>query len=196
MAEKRTRKPAQRKGKAGTSKSSREDKKALFVEAFLSNGGNATEAALSAGYSKGGAAKSGYRLTKDVQVMSMIRQRQDELAKKYSLTTEDVIRSISQELHFDPLKLFKDDGSLRPITELDEDTRKALVSVETVQVGSAEAPIFIRKLKWAQKATAREQAMKHLGMFERDNRQRNPLEDLPRDVLKAIRDRLNGLNGR
>ena len=160
--------------KAGTSKLSADDRKRLFVEAYLSNGGNATDAALAAGYSQGGASKAGYRLSKDVQVMSAVRQKQDELAKKYSLTTDDVIRSISQEIHFDPANLYNEDGSLKAITELDEDTRKALVSVEMIQVGSPDAPVFVKKIKWAQKSTAREQAMKHLGMFERDNLQQPP----------------------
>ena len=106
--------------------------------------------------------------------MSAVRQKQDELAKKYSLTTDDVIRSISQEIHFDPANLYNEDGSLKAITELDEDTRKALVSVEMIQVGSPDAPVFVKKIKWAQKSTAREQAMKHLGMFERDNLQQPP----------------------
>ena len=169
--------------KAGTSKGSAEDRKKLFVEAYLSNGGNATDAALAAGYSQGGAAKAGYRLSKDVLVLSELRQRQNELAKKYSLTTEDVIRSISQELHFDPANLFNEDGSIKPITALDEDTRKALVSVETLQLGSDECPVFVKKLKWAQKSTAREQAMKHLGMFERDNQQKtDPLVEFLRGL--------------
>jgi hypothetical protein len=29
-------------------------------------------------------------------------------------------------------------------------------------------------------------AMKHLGMFERDNKQRNPLDGLDHDTLKAV----------
>ena len=66
---------------------------------------------------------------------------------------------------------------------MDPDTRKVLSSVETVQVGSPEAPVFIRKVKWNTPSQAREQAMKHLGMFERDNKQQiDPL----RALIKAI----------
>ena len=48
----------------------------------------------------------------------------------------------------------------------------ALTSLELEQIGSPEGPIYTRKIKWASRAAAREQAMKHLGMFERDNAQK------------------------
>lgn len=157
--------PAKR-GNAGNSKKAAEGKKALFVEAYLSNGGNATEAALAAGYSQGGASKAGYRLSNNVQIMSMIGQRQGEVLKKYQLNTEDVFRSISQELHFNPKRLYNEDGSLKAITELDDDTAMALSGIEFEQHGSPEAPVFVRKVKWGARSSARDHLMKHLGMFK------------------------------
>lgn len=157
--------PAKR-GKSGTSKKSAGDKKGRFVEAYLSNGGNLTAAALAAGYTPGGAAKAGYRMSKDAAVMSMIGQRQGEVLKKYQLNTEDVFRSISQELHFNPKKLYNEDGSLKAITELDDDTAMALSGIEFEQHGSPEAPVFVRKVKWTAKSSARDHLMKHLGMFK------------------------------
>lgn len=171
-----------KRGKSGTSKQSAESKKKLFVEAYLSNGGNATQAAIAAGYKESNAYKSGYRLTKDAQVIAMLGQRQDYLAKTYSLTTEDIIKSIAQDLHFDPADMFNEDGSLKRIIDLDEDTRMAIDSFETIQIGSADAPVFIKKIKRSPKATAREQAMKHLGMFKKDNEQ---LRAITLDVTDA-----------
>ena len=95
-----------------------------------------------------------------------------DLAEKAELNTDMVLRSIVQEIQFDPAKLYNDDGSLKDITELDEATRKALTAVEFVQLGGGESPVRVSKYKWAAKHQAREQAMKHLGLFEKDNAQR------------------------
>lgn len=168
-----------RADKAGTSSQAAADRKKLFAEAYIANGGNASEAAKSAGYSAKTAGAAGCRLLKDVEVKSILDARQTALANKYELTAEAIIRSIAQEIHFDPAKLFNEDGSIKAISEMDEDTRMALVSIETVQMGDPDAPAYIKKIKWAGKDRAREQAMKHLGMFERDNKQKSdPVESL------------------
>ena len=159
--------------KAGTSKQAAGEKKKLFAEAYIANGGNASEAAKSAGYSAKTAGVTGCRLLKDVQVQSILGERQKALANKYELTAEAIIKSIAQDLHFDPANLFNGDGSVKAVAEMDADTRMALVSIETLQLGDPESPAIIRKIKWATKHQAREQAMKHLGMFEQDNKQKS-----------------------
>lgn len=183
--------------KAGTSKEAAAARKAIFVEAYIANGGNATEAAKTAGFSEKTARQQGARLLSDVSVSSAIAARAKETAERYELTTDLVTQSIVRELRFDPKRLYNEDGSLKAITDLDDDTAAALAGVEFVQLGSADAPVFVRKYKWAPKSTAREQAMKHLGMFEADNRQRSGLlSELPRETVKAIAERLNQLNGK
>ena len=110
---------------------------------------------------------------KDVEVKSILDERQKALANKYELTAESIIKSIAQDLHFDPVNLFNGDGSVKAVAEMDADTRMALVSIETLQLGDADSPAIIRKIKWATKHQAREQAMRHLGMFEQDNKQKS-----------------------
>lgn len=189
-------KAASTRAKQGTSKQAAEARRHKFVEAYIANGGNATEAAREAGYSAKTADQQGSRLLKDVKVSALIADRAEKVATKYELTTELVTKSIVQELRFDPAKIYNEDGSLKAIHELDEDTRAALTAVEFEQHGSPDAPVFVRKLKWTPKSTAREQAMKHLGMFEKDNQQRaGVLSDLPREMVKQIIERLKQLNG-
>ena len=159
---------------AGTGKAAAAARKAIFVEVYITNGGNATQAAIVAGYSKKTARSQGQRLLTNVAIKAEIATRAQQTAKKYQLTTDLVVKSIVQELTFDPAKLYQAGGQLKEITELDEDTRMALASVEFEQLGSQDAPVFVRKFKWAQRQGAREQAMKHLGMFEKDNEQKPP----------------------
>jgi phage terminase small subunit len=172
--------------KQGTGKDAAEERKSRFIEAYMANGGNATDAAKQAGYSERTAGQQGSRLLKDVKVASEIARRSKKVAQKYELTTELVVKTIVQELSFDPARLYGQDGQLLPITELPEDVRQALTSVEFEQHGRADAPIFVRKVKWAQRHHAREQAMKHLGMFLEDNKQKRGVEELDDAALDAL----------
>lgn len=158
-------------------------KQERFVQEYLIDL-NATQAANRAGYREPN--KQGPRLLVNVGIQAAIAARQQKTAKKYELTNELIIRSIVQELEFDPARLYDSEGRLLPITELPEDVRMALTSVEFEQHGSPDAPIYVRKVKWAQRHNAREQAMKHLGLFEKDNKQRHPVQDLPDDALDRL----------
>jgi phage terminase small subunit len=185
------------KPKAGTSKEAAALRRRLFAQAYIANGGNASEAAKAAGYSPKTAGVQGHRLLKDVQVQRLIAASAEDLAKKYELTADRVVRSIVQEINFDPANLFDQHGRMKTVSEMDEDTRAALVGVEVTEEvvtrGRSKTPIGTlrtAKVKWVPKQSAREQAMKHLGMFKADNVQRNPLEGLPHEVLVALRDGL------
>jgi len=169
-------KPTPKKSrKAGTSKASAEKKKALFIEAMLSNNGNKRQAALAAGYKGSMADKMGQVLSKDVEVISKLDEAQAKIMHKYRLGAEDVFRSLAQELRFNPKGLYNAEGGLRDITDLADDVAMVLTGVDFEQTGGRDAPVFIRKVKWAQKYGAREQLMKHLGMFKEDNNQRTLL---------------------
>jgi phage terminase small subunit len=191
-------KPAAKKVKPGTSKESAETRKKLFVEAYIANSGNATAAAEAAGYSPGPSARvQGSRMLADPNIASMIEARTKKLVDKFELTTEAVLRNLSQAIFFDPRKLYREDGSLKDVHELDDDTAMALAGLEvTEEKGSGDdrgkVVGYTKKLKWLDKNSAREQAMKHLGQYREDNNQRNPLADVPRESLKALVDRLKG----
>jgi phage terminase small subunit len=110
------------------------------------------------------------------------------------MTTEDIVRTLAQALYFDPRKLFNADGSLKAMSELDEDAAAALVSIEVVETGGdSKASMVTRKIRWQDKNTTREQAMKHLGLFGVDKQRPGPLADLPRPMLKMIVERIRQL---
>lgn len=184
--------------KAGTSKVSAEDRRMMFVEAYLSNGRNATDAALQAGYSKGGAAKQGYRMSKDPVILSMLEQRRTNIAVKTELSTDEIMADMARALRFDPRKLFGQDGTFIPIHALDDDVALCLTSIETVIVKGtegSETPLFVKKIKWESKATARDQALKVFGMYEKDNQQKAGVMDgLPRELVRLMVERLKAIS--
>jgi phage terminase small subunit len=159
--------------KAGTSKMSATDRKNLFAEAYLSNGGNATQAAIAAGYTESGAGKQGSRMSKDPYILSIVRQRQDALAKKHELTTDSIIAELSKIVHADLRKLVNENGSIKPVHEWPDDMAGAIAAIETTEIGQDGVSIgMTKKIKLWDKNSAIEKAMKHLGMFERDNAQK------------------------
>lgn len=167
--------------KAGAGAASASARRTLFVEAYIANGNNATQAAIASGLSPKTAGSTGQRMLKHAEVQQKLAERQTQLAEKFSLRTEDVIRNLSQALYFDPRKLYRADGSLKAITELDDDTAAALAGLEVVEMaggakittegGLQHVAMFTKKVKWLDKNVAREQAIKHLGLYERDNEQ-------------------------
>jgi phage terminase small subunit len=169
-------KPAQRVTKAGSSQGSAAARRRIFADAYITNGGNATQAAIACGLSPASAGSTGQRMAKHAEVVAMIAEKQAALAQKYELTAESVIKSLAQAVYFDPRKLYEADGSLKPVHLLDDDTAMGLTGLEVVEMAGGAAiggpegvkhhAMYTKKVKWVDKNTAREQAMKHLGLLK------------------------------
>lgn len=157
--------------KAGTSKASAADRRGVFVEAFLSNGNNATKAAITAGFSAHTADRQGARLLKDVRIASVLDKRRTELAASNELNTEKIVREIGRLALSDPRNITHPDGSVKLPHELDEATAAAIASFEVGFDGSI-------KYKFWDKNSALDKAAKVLGLYEKDNRQKtlDPIE--------------------
>lgn len=161
-----------------------------FAAAYLANGGNATQAAIACGLSAKTAYSTGQRMLKHDEVATRIKEQQSQLSAKFDLRAEDVIRSLAQAIHFDPRKLYRPDGSLKPVHELDDDTAIALSGFEVTEEFSGRGEQrtstgFTHKVKWLDKNVAREQAIKHLGLYERDNAQTQPDKTFLEAMLNA-----------
>ncbi|MDE1545940.1 terminase small subunit [Dechloromonas agitata] len=194
-----------KKEKPGSSRSEAETKRNLFVEAFLANGGNASQAAITAGYSAKTAPTCGAKLLKHPHVVQVLTQRRATIQEKHALSTDEIMADLARALRFDPRKLYNQDGTMKPIHELDDDTALCLTGIEVVTMAGppgedgeegAATPLFVKKIKWESKAQARDQALKVFGMFEKDNKQKaGMLNGLPRELIKAMIERLQALNG-
>lgn len=181
----KAKKRAKQKPKGGTSAAQAEARKVLFVEAMMANGGNQTQAAISAGYSKGSAHVRGAELVKDSKVIKMLAERRAEVLAKAKLTSDEVLVSLARAVRFDPRKLFDDNGNMRPVAELDDDTALAIDSIEEEEIFSGTGKQrtlvgFTKKIKATSRATARDQAMKHFGLFKSDN------DQLAKAIARAI----------
>jgi phage terminase small subunit len=165
---------------------------------------NATQAAIRTGYSKKTARSQGQRLLTKDDIQSYIGKRYQGLVKKGKiLTPEEVLEGYTRDATFDTRKLYKEDGSLKKVTELDDDTALAIagIEVEVKQDGTE-----VRKYKIPNRHVNRDSLSKYHGLFEKDNLQRAPewiaviLAALPEPVREqvtaAIKLRLTAGNGK
>jgi phage terminase small subunit len=140
-----------------------------FVKEYLIDQ-NATRAAIAAGYSENGASVVGSRLLKKASVREEIEKGNDRINKKLDVTVERVKLELARLAYFDPAACFNADGSAKPITELDEDTRRAIAGFEMAELftGSGEdrnQAGYIKKFKLADKGMNLERLGRHLKMF-------------------------------
>jgi hypothetical protein len=69
----------------------------------------------------------------------------------------------------DPRRLYHADASLKQIAEMDDDTRAAIASMEVHERKIDGIVVRTVKIKFWDKNAALEKAMRHLGLYERDN---------------------------
>jgi phage terminase small subunit len=171
-------KKAVKRVKAGTGKSASADRRVLFAYAYISNGRNGTEAAIAAGLSPKTSGAAASRMLKDVKVQEIIAAAIKKAAEISGLTVERTLREIARLAYSDPRKLYREDGALIPVNELDDDSAACIASLEVDEIGVEGAVIgYTKKIKQWDKNAALEKAMKFHGLYERDNQQRKPLID-------------------
>ncbi len=159
---------------------------------------NATRAAIRAGYSKRTAKEQATRLLSNVHVAAAFAEGRAARSERTGITADRVQQGLAAIAFADPRKLFDASGGMRPMHELDDDTRAALV-IEVTQGADADGnPTFTRKVKFAEKLRALEMLGKHLGLF-RDRLEiagsaENPIQILIQRIqCSAIRPVIEGV---
>lgn len=107
------------------------DAEKVFVKRYLIDL-NATQSYIAAhpdcAYST--ARTEGSRMLAKANVRDRIDEELERRTKQYELSLENILREACRVAFADPAKLFNEDGSLKAMHELDEDTRRAIASVE------------------------------------------------------------------
>lgn len=184
--------------KAGTSVSAAQERKAIFIEAYIANGRNATQAAITAGYSAKSARRTGTRLTADAHIASEIQRRTSDaltVAKiETGISVERTLREVARLSYVDLGKCFDEHGNALEINEIPDDVRAAIAGFEMVEqfAGSGESRQhvgYIKKFKFHDKNAALDKLMKHLGQYKEDNAQQ-PQAAPPMFVIVPVRARV------
>jgi phage terminase small subunit len=149
-----------------------------FAMELVRNGGNQSQAAMAAGYSDHTSRQAGYRLMKMPGMHERVAALREQMHEKVGLSVEGTLRELARVIHFDVRRLFRPDGTMKSPVELDDDTAAAIlgVKVEELATGSGKDRVVTghtHDFKIANKVEAIDKAMRHLGLYERDNSQRS-----------------------
>jgi len=157
---------------------------------------NSKQAAIRSGYNPKCAAVQGCRLLNDSRIQKVIELAIAKRSKRVELDQDRTLEILASYLEFDIRRLYRPDGSMKAIHELDDGTAKALVSVEVVEmagaaaVGGAEAishvPMYTKKVKFPDRVATLALAMRHHGLLkdrvEHTGKDGGPIETVSQPV--------------
>lgn len=153
----------------GRNKTGLTPKQALFVREYLVDL-NATQAAARAGYSKRTASEQSARLLGDVRIQEALNAATKKRSEKVGFSAENTLKELQNIVHFNIKNVFDNDGKLKSIKDLDDSVASAIASVEFSTNLEGDGSRII-KLRPYDKTKAVDMAMKHFGLFEKDNEQ-------------------------
>lgn len=161
-----------------------------FIKEYLLDQ-NATRAAIAAGYSEKGARVQGCRLLADPNIAAEVNKKNAETNNKLDLTVERLKQELARLCYYDPGAYLNEDGSAKPLSEVDEDSRRAIAGFEMAELyeGSGEKREkagFIKKYKLADKNKAIEIAARSLKMLT-DKLEVSGMDALADELAKARR---------
>lgn len=131
-----------------------------FADAYLSNGGNAYRAALTAKYSETFARAKSYQLLDRADIQDYINQRRKQMARR-AVSPERVLLELAAIGFANATEVAKIEGGeivLADTEDVPADTRKAIVGIKQGQSGI--------EIKMADKIKALELIGRNLGMWE------------------------------
>lgn len=149
------------------------DKQQRFVEEYMIDL-NAAQAAIRAGYSVNTAKEIGCENLTKPNIQEAIQKRKIELSEATDITAKRVLEEYAKIAFSDVRELFTPDNNLYDIRQLDDKTAGAISSIEVdVMTMSGMAVGDTKKIKMYDKIRALDALGKHIGLFEKDNKQKN-----------------------
>jgi phage terminase small subunit len=145
-------------------------KQARFVQEYLVDL-NATQAAIRAGYSAHTAKDIGAENLSKPAIQAALVIAQQARAIRTEVTQDRVLLELARIVCFDLRKLYRDDGTLKAVPELDDEAASVLAGVDVFEefVGRGKDRELVghtKKAKIPDKVAALSLAMRHLGMLK------------------------------
>ena len=157
-------------------------KQEKFVQKYVENGGNASEAAREAGYSPQTAPAIGTENLQKPAIQAVLQVVRQSAAEQAGLRHVDVLKLAMNFATVDPIQLQDQDGNPLPLQQVPPEVRRCIQGVDIVPVqvkvegrDDEDQPRFVTRYAYRYKLTSKDGAldklMKHLGLYEKDNLQ-------------------------
>lgn len=143
------------------------DKQERFCQEYLIDL-NATQAAVRAGYSEKTANEQGSQNLVKLSIQNRISELKKERSKRTEIEADRVLKELARVAFADPRKLYDEDGRLKDVCELDDDTAAIVsgVDMQTTTFGKdKDKEVETKKVKMWDKMRALELAGKHLVLY-------------------------------
>jgi phage terminase small subunit len=151
-------------------------KQKLFVEAYLANGCNGTQAAISAGYSARTAKQQASENLSKPDIQAAIQAAMAPRVAKFGLTLDRLEEELACITFLDPRRAYDEEGHLLPVDKMPEDVARALAGFQVeAEYGLVEDPLqpgktkalsrtgTTTKVRWHNKTQAIELGMRRRG---------------------------------
>lgn len=159
-------------------KTSLSPKERLFAERYNIHR-NGQRAAEEAGYTPSAARQTAYRLLRRPVVAAYITELQTMTSIINQLEACDVMQALAAKVRFDIRRLYDADGNIKPVHELDDETARIITEYETREQYHEGALVGItHRVKVPDNMAAINAAMRHFGLFEKDNGQQPGIDGL------------------
>jgi phage terminase small subunit len=90
----------------------------------------------------------------------------EERGQRLDVDSDRVLDEIASAAFFDPIELFNDDGTLKDMSEIPENARRAIASFRVTEVhGEGGTRVFTKDIRLVKKESALTLAGRHLNMF-------------------------------
>lgn len=139
---------------------------------------NGTQAAIRTGYAESRAEVTASELLAREDVKNYIKELQKELSERTKIKAEDVINELAK-IGFSDIRNYYDSGlNLKEITELKKSKSGAISSIKKTTTHFKEGHSEVIEFKLYDKVSALEKLGRHLGVFEKDNKQKEGVKIL------------------
>ncbi|AWH84920.1 hypothetical protein HYN59_07175 [Flavobacterium album] len=123
-------------------------------------------------------------LTNNVLVMSRIKELQQEVSVRNNIDLDELLQTLAAMVRFDIADLYDENGTLIPLKDMPKETRQMIQQLDVSEVygrnsdGVRDVIGAVKKVKTYSRTDAIEKLMKHLGGYEKDNRQSQPIQNI------------------
>ncbi len=144
------------------------DKQRMFVAEYMTNGYNATQAAIKAGYSKKVAQAQGARLIKQPLIARALKKLMGDALHKKGLEREAILEKVSQNLHRNLRDLADEKGIIvSNMNDIPERAYAYIDGFEVRQIFGQDGEVVGQtiKIKLSPNASVQDMAMKFIGAY-------------------------------